>query len=382
MAEDFNFVTTDSAELYATIISSLMDWCDEALYPGDERRIFAEGLVPLFLAMFVLFNDRAKQRTLQHARGAVLDALGERIEVSRLQPKNASATFRFSVSAVRGANIIIPEGTRITSDGTVHFATKEVAVLTAGQEFVDVEGVCTTSGAAYNGFVAGAIATLVDLIPYIAGAVNITDTAGGDEGEPYTVDGDERYRERIRLAPASQSTAGPESAYRYWALSADADIIDVAVDCPEDAPNTVNIYPLMKGGELPDADTLQKVLATVNSDERRPMTDYVQALTPSQIDYTIELKYYCSREDESLLIPAIEGDGGAIDKYIEWQSGALSRDINPDKLREFIFTAKVESGASGSFRLDVLSPPFEALSKMQVASLDGVVTVSHEVIDG
>lgn len=381
MADNINFISTDSAEIYSDVVSSLMEHCNEALYPGDERRIFAEGLVSVFVAMFSLLNDRAKQKLLQYARGTVLDEIGKRVRVERLQPAYASAVFRFTTSAVVGENIVIPEGTRITTDGSVYFATKEAAVLPAGSTFLDIEGVCISGGSEYNGFTVGAIATLVDLIPFVAGAVNITESSGGDDGEPYTEEGDNRYRERIRLAPASQSTAGPEEAYRYWALSADPDIIDVAVDCPEDAPNTVNIYPLMRGGEMPDEDTLQKVLESVSADNRRPMTDFVQALAPNQVDYAIELKYYCTREDEPLLIQAIEGEGGAIDKYIEWQSGALARDIDPDKLREFMFKAREESGASGSLRMDITSPTFAELSKMQTALLSGAPVVSYEVVD-
>lgn len=41
MAQSFDFVETDSAKIYTTIIGSLMDYCDEPLYPGDERRILA-----------------------------------------------------------------------------------------------------------------------------------------------------------------------------------------------------------------------------------------------------------------------------------------------------------------------------------------------------
>ena len=381
MSENINFINTDSAELYSEVVGSLMEYCNEALYPGDERRIFAEGLVQAFLAMYTLFNDRAKQRTLQHARGTVLDALGKRQDVERLQPAPASARFRFTASAVIGQNIVIPEGTRITTDGSVYFATKTTAVLPAGATDIDVEGVCMTSGADYNGFTAGAISTLVDLIPYIAGAVNVTASSGGDDGEPYTDEGDERYRERIRLAPSSQSTAGPESGYRFWALTADADIVDVAIDCPEDSPNEVNIYPLMRGGLLPDSETLAKVLEAVNAEKRRPMTDFVQAIEPEQVEYEIELKYYCSLADEPTLIRAIEGDGGAIDRYIEWQGAALARDINPDKLREFLFKAKEESGASGELRMDVISPSFTELSKMQSAKLYGLPVVTHEVIE-
>ncbi|MBS5134836.1 MAG: baseplate J/gp47 family protein [Oscillospiraceae bacterium] len=353
-----------------------MDECNEALYPGDERRIFGEALVAVFVALYSEFNDKMKQRTLQYARGEVLDALGERYGVERAAPASATATFRFSVASAQAENIIIPAGTRITTDGSVYFATQETTVLTTGALYVDVLGVCTTGGSQYNGFTAGTIKTLVDLIPYISGAQNITTSTGGDDGEPYTEEGDDRLRERIRLAPSALSTAGPESGYRYHTLSADPDIVDVAIDCPEEAPNTVNIYPLMTGGEVPDGDTLEKVRAAM-ADDVRPMTDKVQVMAPEQVEYTINIKYYCTKDDEAATIETIEGDGGAIDQYIAWQSAALSRDINPDQLRRFILAP---TGGTGAVRLEVTSPTFQELTKAQVAKLSGVPTVSHEVI--
>ena len=193
---DFDFVEIDSAKLYTSIIGSLMESCDEALYPGDERRIFGEAIVALFVSMYSLFNDKAKQRTLRYARGDVLDAIGSRYNVVRAEPVSAYATFRFSVSEPQSENIIIPEGTRITADGSVYFATQGTAVLPAWSTAIDIVAVCTTSGAAYNGFAEGTISTLVDLIPYISRAENITVSIGGDDGEPYTEEGDEKYRER------------------------------------------------------------------------------------------------------------------------------------------------------------------------------------------
>lgn len=379
---DINYVETDSAKIYTTVIEQLMDHCNEPLYPGDERRIFAEGLVAVLVNMFALFNDRARQRVLRYARGTVLDAIGERLDVVRAAPASAYATFRFAASAALAESIIIPAGTRVTSDGSVYFATQETAVLSAGETFVDLLCVCTEGGSAYNRLPVGNIATLVDLIPYISGVSNITATAGGDDGEPYTTEGDDRYRERIRLAPSKLSTAGPESGYRYWVLSADPDIIDVAIDCPEELPNTVNLYPLMRGGELPDEDTLQKVLAAVNGEKIRPMTDHVFAIAPTPIEYTVELKYYCTKDDEALLVEAIEGAGGAIDQYNEWQTAALARDIDPDQLRSFIFAARDDSGAVGRVRMNVVQPTFTELSKWEVAKLVGAPIITHEVVTG
>ena len=375
---DFDFVETDSAKIYTAIIGGLMDYCNEPLYPGDERRIFGEGMVMVLTALYSEFNDAMKQRTLRYARGEVLDAIGDRYGVKRLAPANASAVFRFTASASQTENIVIPAGTRITSDGSVYFATSETAVLPAGEMDVDLLGVCISGGSVYNGYTEGSISTLVDLIPYIASAANVTVTAGGDDGEPYNEDGDNKYRERIRLSPASLSTAGPESAYRYFALSADPDIIDVAVVCPEDEPNTVNLYPLMVGGELPDEATLQKVLDAL-ADDVRPMTDKVQALAPGVVTYSVEIKYYCTKDDEAATIQTIEGDGGAIDKYNEWQTAALGRSINPDQLRRFILAP---TDGVGALRVEVVSPTYAELSRSQVAKLSGSPVVTHEVVSG
>lgn len=377
MAQSFDFVETDSAKIYTTIIGALMDYCDEPLYPGDERRIFGEALVAVLVSLYNEFNDRMKQRTLQHARGAVLDALGERLGVERAQPAAASATFRFSVEEALDENIVIPEGTRITTDGSVYFATVKNTVLLAGSLYVDVLGACLTGGSAYNGLTLGAIGTLVDLIPYISSAQNTTISSGGDDGEPYTTAGDDRLRERIKLAPSKLSTAGSESGYRYWALTADPDIVDVAIDCPEETPTVVNIYPLMTGGALPDEQTLQKVLDACNGQTVRPLTDQVSAFAPEQVSYEVELTYYCTADNEALTVQTIEGEGGAIDQYNAWQTAALARDINPDQLRRFILAP---ADGTGAVRVEVTKPTYQDLTKAQVAKLSGAPVVKHEVI--
>lgn len=371
------FVETDAAKIYTTVLDGLMDSVGEPLYPGDERRIFADGLVAVLVSMYNEFNDKMQQRTLQYARGTVLDAIGVRYNVVRASPASASATFRFGVSKARTENIIIDAGTKITADGSVYFETSSVAVLQAGTTYVDVEAVCTEGGSQHNNYPIRSVSTLVDLIPYITSVYNTTTTTGGDDGEPYTEDGDERLRERIRLAPSTMSTAGPESAYRYFALAADPDIIDVSIDSP--AANIINIYALMAGGEMPDSDTLDKILAACNAEDVRPMTDVVAALAPETVSYDIELKYYCTKLNEADTVKAVEGDGMAIDRYNEWQTSALGRDINPDQLRRLILCPDFAPELVGADRVDIVSPAFTELSKGQVAMFSGTVKVTHEV---
>ena len=375
---DYSFVDYNSENIYNTIINSLINYCNEPLYPGDERRIFAEGVVSLFNTMYAHFDDAARQRLLRYARGAVLDGIGELVGAVRLEPQPASATFRFSVETAQAENIIIPQGTRVTSDGTVYFATDTLDVLQAGDTYVDIHATCTEGGSQYNGLAAGAVNTLVDMIPYISSAKNTTITAGGDDGEPYTTEGDDRFRERIRMAPAQFTTAGPESSYRYYAMSADPDIIDVALEAPEDEPNVVNIYPLMTGGQLPDQDVLDAVEAVCSASDVRPMTDKVNAAAPKTVTYGINVKYYTLVDEEADCIAAIEGDGGAIDQYNEWQQGALNRDVNPDYLRKLMLAPG--DGKTGAYRVDIMSPTYAEVDANEVARLSGSVTVTHEVL--
>lgn len=379
MAENFDFVTTDTQTIYNTMLDRLMDEVNEPLYPGDERRIFAEALVMVFIALYNDLNDTAKQRTLQHARGYVLDGIGEMRNTGRLQPSAAYDVFRFSVSAAQTTNIVIPAGTRITPDGEVYFATQTAAVLQAGSLYVDVMAVCTTPGANYNGLNAGMVNVLVDLIPFISSVSNLNGTSGGDDGEPYPWEddgsGDDRYRERIRLALSAYSTAGPESAYRYIALSADPNIVSVEIDSP--SANVIDIYALMTGGEIPSAEDLATIEAAF-SDDVRPMTDRVTAKAPEQVEYDIELKYYCTLENQAQAVQTVEGDGGAIDIFNDWQTSAMGRDINPDKLRKFILSPA--DGTEAVDRLDIVAPAHITLSKKQVAKFSGNVIVTHEVV--
>ena len=230
---ELTFLETNSEKIYNTVITSLEKSVGEPLYPGDERRIFGDALVAVVLAIYSKANDACKQKMLKYARGAVLDALGERYACHRISPVSAKTIFRFSLDSAITTNIIIPEGTRATPDNEVYFRTTELAVLQAGAVFVDIPAECTIVGEAYNGYLVGDINRLVDLIPFIDSVKNITVTYDGNDGEPYPEEdggiGDEHYRGRIRLAPTALSVAGPRDAYEYHAKSADASIADVAI---------------------------------------------------------------------------------------------------------------------------------------------------------
>lgn len=139
-------------------------------------------------------------------------------------------------------------------------------------------------------YAAGTITTLVDLIPYIESVTNLTETAGGDDGEPYTEAGDNRLRERIRLAPAKRSTAGPELAYIYWAMTADSSIIDVkAVSETETISRTLTVYNghAFKGGATLLIDTL---IVRAHGESAAAVKDVDYAIDYTDDLLTIEVK--------------------------------------------------------------------------------------------
>ena len=136
------------------------------------------------------------------------------------------------------------------------------------------------------------------------------------------------------------------------------------------------------GGELPSADVLTAV-QSIFSDDIRPMTDKVTAKAPTQINYDINIKYYCTSENEEAAIILVESEGAAIDNYIDWQSSALGRDISPDALRRQILAPADDDMLTNRVeRVDIISPVFKELSASQVAKFSGKLTVSHEVIGG
>lgn len=435
--EALNLVDVDSSTIYTDVVTGLESEVGEPLYPGDERRIFAEALVAVLVAYASKANDASRQTLLRYARGQVLDAIGERLGVERIAATPATTTVKFTLSATQDHAITIPALTRVTSDGSLYFATDEACAIPSGETAGTVTASCQTAGAAGNGLLAGTLTTLVDLQPYVQTVTNTTVTAGGDDGEPYTADGDDRLRERIRLAPNALSVAGPEQAYVYWAMSADPGIVDVAafsdehddeLTCdvhdgmafvggdllePEELltvegqstgftweyadsllaitlsetdklkdtvavkvhrrmDGRVKVVPLMEGGALPDEDTLQAVYDAVNDRDVRPMTDVVTVEAPTPVDYSISIKYWTTVDSEAAVVEAVEGAGGAIDRYVADQSAHLGRDIEPDVLKTYVMQA-------GALRCDVTEPARTAVSGLQVARLVGSPTVSHEL---
>lgn len=433
MAE-LEFIETDSKKIKTAILTELENGVNEQLYPGDERRIFGEALASVIVSVFNSVNDACRQKMLRYARGTVLDAIGQNRDVKRLGAEYAKTTLRFSIKSPLASDIVIPEGIRVTPDMKRYFVTDEAVTILSGDKYADVTATAENSGENYNGIIVDTITSIIDIsrIPTIDSVTNITESSGGKDGEndePFR----ERIREsENKLSTAGPAKAYKYYALSANAKVSDAVVIsedetiekklkvydghaflggdqldaeslkilgasesdysvayedglltitlsgliasqpEITVTITRTMAGCVKIVPICAGGEIPDAEVLADVLAACSAEDVKPLTDRVRVEAPSVESYDIDLTYYTNKLEESEVVAAIEGEGGAIDQYKYWQSSSMEQDINPDYLRKLILMA-------GATRVDIVKPTYKELGKTTIASFSGSETVSHVV---
>jgi phage-related baseplate assembly protein len=254
----------------------------KVLQPAQVERLifnafaYREGLVREAI------NETGLQNLVEFSRAPVIDYLGDLVGVKRLGAVPAKVALTFTISNPSGIKLI-PAGTRVaTADGRVVFQTLEeleIGIFT-GTKVLDC--ICTQAGVIGNGFTSGTITQIIDPLSFVTAVTNSQTSAGGADTET-----DDQLRERIKLAPASFSNAGSRGAYVYWARTANQGIVDVYVTST--TPGTVNVYPLLAGGQIPNSTVIGEVSAVLNDEKIRPLTDTVVVAAPTKIDTSIEL---------------------------------------------------------------------------------------------
>ena len=350
MAEP-RFIITDPEYYEKLMVIRYEQLTGRTLYPGDPERLTINIIAYGMGLQSIGINESAKQNLLNYASGDILDELGVILGVTRGEATAAITTLQFSLPTPAPAGAVITAGTQVSAGNLVFRTLSEVA-MGEGETSVTVDAECTTVGTAGNGLLPGQINTLAISDAYTV--ANITTSAGGTD-----IETDDELRERIHLAPESFSVAGPTGAYEYWAKTANSDISDVKVISP--VPGVVAVYVLMTGGVLPTETILNAVLAVVNDEKIRPLTDYVQVLAPTGSNYSISLTWYIYRSYESLQSSIATSVAAAVADYIKWQKSVIGRDINPDVLRNKILSI------TGVKRVVITSPAFTALTDIQVA---------------
>lgn len=345
------FVKIDPAATEADLIARYELKSGKTLYPAQVERLFIDQVAYATSRLQMAIQNAGEQLLVRFSNGPTLDYLGELVATPRLLAQPARCMLRFSMPTTLSQPLVIAAGTRVsTQDSKLTFTTDQDAVIAPGQLQVSVAATCLTAGVQGNGWAIGQI-NVIGNTP-LAGLVasNTTVTADGVEDED-----DDRYRERIILAPEAFSNAGSRGAYRYHALAVHQSIIDVAVHGPDEGQpdGHVAVFPLTANG-LPSTDLLEQIKSRLSGEKVRPLCDTVHALMPTEVAYTIkaQLTFYATAERaESLAAAQVAAEAFAADRRAK---------LGLDLVREQL-TAALQ--VSGVYRADLELP--SALRELQ-----------------
>lgn len=184
----------------------------------------------------------------------------------------------------------------------------------------------------------------------------------------YESDSDFRYR--IQLSLEGLSTAGPEGAYIFHALSADGQVLDASAISP--TPGEVLITVLSRQGSgVPDATLLATVLAKLSDESVRPLTDYVQvqAATIAPYQVTATLYFYAGPDREVIMANA----RAALEAYTAGQHR-----LGLDVTLSGIYAALHQPGVQ---RVDLASPTANLVVNRQSASYCTAINLTDGGLD-
>lgn len=328
---------------------------DIVLGKADDRRIILLAGAYFIYQGFMYTDDAGKMGLLKYSRSDYLENLGALKHIYRKAAAGATTTIRFSMNTARNTTTGIPRGTRLTAGDGVYFATEEYGEIAIGETQVDISAVCTVAGAAGNHYDIGDIKTIVDPVPFIDSAKNITKPENGAD-----VESDESLRQRIYIAPASYSTAGSDDSYEYFVREYSADILNVRITSPE--PGVVQIRYLLADGVIPGIESMNGLQDYLSQADIRPLTDRVEVLAPEIVTYNLDITYYINQSDQNRANVIQQKVNEAIAEYIMWQKTEIGRDINPDVLMEKVINA-------GAKRAEIVNPQFTIVGEGAVGSL-------------
>lgn len=354
-----DFLETSSDVIQSELINEYESVTGRTLAQGDPVRLFLNAIAARMTQLSEAFNLAAKNNLLSYATGEYLDAMGEYVNTPRLQSSGASVTMKFTLNQpVQDSVYQIPKGTLVT-DGSITFATDELATIAVGENTTTVTATATEKGTFANGLTIGSIKTLVEPLQNIQSVENTDISSGGSD-----IEDDESYAQRIKLAPASFSVAGPQGAYEYHALKFSGSIIDVSIYGLTTNPGNVYIHPLLTSGALPNEAFVEQLKNYLSGDSIRPLTDNLVVSAPTAVDYSIKLKWFLSQENIPKIQQITKAVEVAVEEYRSWQQSKIGRDLTPDELIKKLMQAGVK-------RVEIESPVFTTISQSQVAQCTG-----------
>jgi phage-related baseplate assembly protein len=344
------------------MVSAYQSATGRTLYPAQVERLYVNLVAYRESLVRNAIQYAALQNLLAYAGYPNLDYLGALLGVSRLPAQGAVATLQFTLGTALPIATTIPAAIQIgTQDAAYIFSTVSALVIPAGSLSGVIAAVCTTPGSGGNGYAAGQVSVQLNPNTLIASVTNTLVTSGGAANET-----DAHLRARIQAAPNQFSVAGPNNAYRFFTLGVSPSIIDVSVVSPN--PGTVNVYILLgpitaqpanapNNAAIASAALVAEVQAKLSSNDVRPLTDTVNVLAVTEVDYAITgtVTLYADADPTA----ATTAVNNAATAFAIALGSRIQRDIVPSQIVEAL------QSVAGVYEVVLTSPSYTPLSAGQ-----------------
>jgi len=320
-------IENNPADIVAEMIASYEEKTGKTLTDADIDRLMIDVMAYRESLLRSKIQYGFEQNLIAYADYPAIDAIGAQKDIFRLEPSAAGCIQRFYLSEPLAFAVTVSSGTAVKVEGAAYaFITTENLTIPAGSEYGDVHILCSVTGSLANNIETGAINKMTRPIGFIDRTENITETSGGADRETT-----EHYRKRLLEAPGNFSVAGPVQAYRYFALSAHSDIIDVDPQSPE--PSVVYVYVLTENGEA-SSEILDRVADVLSADAVRPIGDDVSVFSavPVEFEVTETLTIQPEADADTVRAAAL----AVLNRLFDDWKRKLGQDILPDAIIEVL----------------------------------------------
>lgn len=173
---------------------------------------------------------------------------------------------------------------------------------------------------------------------------------------PAVLEGDDDLRRRIVLAPEGFSTAGPEGAYVFHALSASGQVRDAS--CTSPAPGEVVVTVLSRAGDgSASAELLDLVEVALSASDVRPLTDHVTVQSATIVAYAVQAQVFTYVGPDPTLV--VDESRRRLAGYVA-ETFALGRDVTRSGLFAAMHVAGVQRVVLTAPAADVVVDPTQA----------------------
>ena len=171
-----NELLTGYAEYYEQATGIAPD-----LKPANRDRIILQSAALLLYQIIELIDREGKSNLLKYATGSALDNIAAIKRLLREPAQPAKTTLKFSLAEARSDDVTVPAGTRACTESEIVFFTTEAVTIEAGNTEAEAPAEAEVSGLSGNGYPAGTVTELMDLVPYIDSVTNTVITSGGKD---------------------------------------------------------------------------------------------------------------------------------------------------------------------------------------------------------